>query len=96
MNKVKKTTLDNAIAAAQNLNAAWSYARSEGKKLSLRKRAPLYEIIHGYCDQLAIEAETGKLKGCYFWDIVWLCVDWSDTPNETAYKLLALLGGGVQ
>lgn len=96
MNKVRKTTLDNAIKAKLNISAAHEGAFSRGTRLSHKEHSFLCGILQGYCNQLQDQSQLTGLKGAYFWDMVTMCADMSDTPYETAYKLFALFGIEVQ
>ena len=49
---VKKSTLDNAIKAMQDLNAAFAGARAEGRKINRKVFHQLCDIVHGYCAQM--------------------------------------------
>lgn len=91
--KVSKTTLDSAIKALQDLDAARVAARSVGKKLKRKEYDLMWNITYGYCRELYRQAEeSGYLGVDHFWEIINICVDMSATPYETAYKMLALLG----
>ena len=90
---VKKLTLDNAIQSRLNLFALHVAARAAGIKRNKTMTSTLFNIAYGYCKQLDEQAvEQCAFKIYDFWAIVSICVELSDTPYETAYKMLALLG----
>ena len=80
---VKKSTLDNAIKAMLDLKAAFAGARHQ-----------LSDIVHGYCAQMReqIEGQADTRVYFHFWDIVDMSVNSQKNPNETAYKILSVLG----
>lgn len=91
---VKKSTLDNAIKAMQDLKAAFAGARAEGRKINRKVFHQLCDIVHGYCAQMReqIEGQADTRLYFNFWDIVDMSVNSQKNPNETAYKILAVLG----
>ncbi len=89
---VKKFTLDNAIQSRLNLFALHVATRAAVIKRNKTMTSILFNIAYGYCEQLESQAKECALKIYDFWDMVSICVELSDTPYETAYKMLALLG----
>lgn len=89
--EVTKTTIDKAIKAMLDLNTAKREAYEAGKSLKGKKFKELWDIMYDYCNQIAIEAQDGLNKHKYY-DVISICVDMSETPYETAYKIFAALG----